>query len=80
MAVQPKKETTMTQQPLTPLDTIQIRYRISYLTFLRMKVWGRQYQLGPSVACHALLMQALEANGVSEDPAVLLGLEEKDGE
>lgn len=66
----------MIPQPSAALDTIQIRYRISYLTWLRMKAWGAKYHLGPSVACHALLMQALEAEGVTEDPAVLLGLAE----
>lgn len=67
----------MTQQPSAALDTIQIRYRIPYLTWLRMRAWGRHYHAGPSEACHILLQLALNEQGITEDPAVLLGLEEK---
>lgn len=70
----------MTQQPSAALDTIQIRYRISYLTWLRMQAWSRANEGSMSAACDHLLNYALERLGVSSDPAVLLGLEEKGGE
>jgi len=65
----------MPQQPSVTLDTIQIRYRISYLTWLRMKAWGQQQDMSPSEACQVLLFLALNEQGVTADPAVLLGLE-----
>jgi len=69
----------MTQQPSAALDTIQIRYRISYLTFLRMKAWKQSGSLSMSEACNWLLTVALDELGVSNNPSVLLGLEEKPG-
>lgn len=69
----------MTQQPSAALDTIQIRYRLPYLTFLRLKLWKQSRSVSMSVACNTLLNNALDDAGVSRDPAVLLGLEEKDG-
>ncbi len=68
----------MTQQPSAALDTIQIRYRISYLTWLRLKAYAQYAQLGMSYACDAMLGQGLDDVGIATDPAVLLGLEEKD--
>ncbi len=65
----------MPQQPSVALDTIQIRYRISYLTWLRMKAWAQQQGLSTSDACGILLDRALTEYGVTADPAVLLGLE-----
>lgn len=69
----------MTQQPSAALDTIQIRYRLAYLTFLRMKAWKQSRPITMSVACNTLLNIALDEQEVTRDPAVLLGLEEKDG-
>ncbi|GAI64857.1 unnamed protein product [marine sediment metagenome] len=66
----------MTQQPSAALDTIQIRYRISYLTWLRMRLWKQQRPITMSVACNMLLNKGLDDEGVTGDPAVLLGLEE----
>jgi len=70
----------MTQQRSAILGSIQIRYRIAYFTFLRMTAWKRERSIGMSLACDTLLNQALDAEGVTTDPAVLLGLEEKNGE
>ncbi len=67
----------MTQQPSAALDTIQIRYRISYLTYLRMKAWAQHSGFSASETCGLLLAFALDRKGVTDDPAVLLGLEEK---
>ncbi len=67
----------MTQQLPAKLDTIQIRYRIVYLTFLRMMAWKRQRSVTMSVACNTLLNNALDDAGITRDPAVLLGVEEK---
>lgn len=64
----------MPQQPSAALDTIQIRYRITYLTFLRMKAWKQRQPITMSVACNALLNKALDVEGVTADPNVLLGL------
>ncbi|MBA7474252.1 hypothetical protein ES707_09600 [subsurface metagenome] len=69
----------MTQQPSAALDTIQIRYRIGYMTFLRMMAWKRTQPLSMSKACNVLLNCALDEMKVTRDPAVLLGLEEKPG-
>ena len=69
----------MPQQPSVALDTIQIRYRISYLTWLRMKAWAQKEGLSVSDACGILLDHALTEYGVTADPNVLLGLEEKKG-
>jgi len=69
----------MPQQPSAALDTIQIRYRISYLTWLRMKAWKQDNLPSMSKACNVLLDYALDKEGVTRDPAVLLGLEEKKG-
>ena len=66
----------MHQQPSVALDTIQIRYRISYLTWLRMRAWAQHQHLSVSVACGDLLDLALSEQGVANDPAVLLGLSE----
>ena len=65
----------MLQQPSVTLDTIQIRYRISYLTWLRMRAWAQANEGSMSRACERLLWVALNHLGVTEDPAVLLGLE-----
>ena len=67
----------MTQQPSVALDTIQIRYRISYLTWLRMRAWAQHSEFSMSEACSLLLAFALDQKGVTIDPAVLLGLEQK---
>jgi len=67
----------MPQQPSVTLDTIQIRYRISYLTFLRMMAWKRQRPVTMSVACNTLLNNALDEYGITRDPAALLGVKEK---
>ncbi len=67
----------MPQQPSATLDTIQIRYRINYMTFLRMMAWKRQRPVSMSVACNTLLNNALDEAGVTRDPGALLGLEEK---
>jgi len=64
----------MTQQPSAALDTIQIRYRISYLTWLRMKAWAQKEGLSVSDACEILLDHALTEYQVTADPNVLLGL------
>ena len=69
----------MTQQPSVALDTIQIRYRIDYLTFLRLKAWKQTHDFSMSVACNKILACGLDMMGVTTDPAVLLGLEKKDG-
>lgn len=69
----------MTQQPSAALDTIQIRYRLPYLTFLRMKAWKQRLPISMSGACNVLLSLALDSEGVTADPAVLLGLEKKKG-
>ncbi|MBA7613098.1 hypothetical protein ES703_20341 [subsurface metagenome] len=69
----------MPQQPSAALDTMQIRYRINYLTWLRMQAWKRSRPVTMSVACNLLLNVALDKEGVSRDPNVLLGLEEKPG-
>ncbi len=69
----------MTQQPSAALDTIQIRYRIKYHTWLRMQAWSRRENKSMSTACDLLLMVALDVAQIPRDPAVLLGLEEKDG-
>lgn len=66
----------MTQQPSATLDTMQIRYRIAYMTFLRMMAWKRTRSVTMSVACNTLLNNALDDAGVTRDPGVLLGLEE----
>ena len=66
----------MTQQPSAALDTIQIRYRISYLTWLRMRLWKQQRPITMSVACNTLLNKALDDEGITRDPNVLLGLSE----
>ena len=66
----------MPQQPSVALDTIQIRYRISYLTWLRMRAWAQHQELSVAKACGVLLDLALSEQGVSADPAVLLGLSE----
>jgi len=65
----------MTQQPSVALDTIQIRYRIGYMTFLRMMAWKRTQPVTMSEACDRLLNNALDEQGITRDPAVLLGLE-----
>jgi len=65
----------MPQQPSVTLDTIQIRYRISYLTWLRMRAWAQHQGLSLSAACGVLTDLALNEQGVTADPAVLLGLE-----
>jgi len=67
----------MTQQPSAALDTIQIRYRISYLTWLRMKAYAQFGTLTISKACNNLLVYALDLSGITDDPNVLLGLGEK---
>ncbi len=67
----------MTQQPSAALDTMQIRYRIPYMTFLRMMAWKRGRPFTMSQACNKLLTRALDEIGITNDPAVLLGLEEK---
>ncbi len=67
----------MTQRPSAALDTIQIRYRISYLTWLRMKVWKQSDPMSMSQACNMLLVRALDDYEITRDPAVLLGVEEK---
>jgi len=66
----------MPQQPSAALDTIQIRYRIPYITWLRMQAWKRNRFGSMSVACARLLKNALDDAGVTADPAVLLGLSE----
>ena len=66
----------MPKQPSATLDTIQIRYRIAYMTFLRMMAWKRQRPVTMSVACNTLLNNALDEAGVTRDPNVLLGLAE----
>jgi len=68
----------VTQQPSAALDTIQIRYRISYLTWLRMQAWRRGHPISMSEGCNMLLDRALDDLGITADPNVLLGLEEKD--
>ena len=67
----------MTEQCSAKLDTIQIRYRIAYMTFLRMMAWKRQRPVTMSVACNTLLNNALDEYGITRDPAVLLGVKEK---
>ena len=59
------------------LDAIQIRYRISYLTWLRMKLWKQSRPITMSVACNMLLNKGLDEHGITRDPNVLLGLKEK---
>ncbi len=66
----------MTQQPSATLDIVQIRYRISYLTWLRMKLWAQSNQVSVSAACEWLLMHALDHQRIPIDPAMLLGLTE----
>jgi len=66
----------MPQQPSVALDTIQIRYRLPYLTFLRMKSFKQGYPLSMSQACNMLLECGLDQYGITKDPAVLLGLSE----
>ncbi len=68
----------MIQQPSAALDTIQIRYRISYLTWLRMKALAQPFNMSISAVCNRLLDEALDDNNVPRDPNVLLGLEERD--
>ncbi len=70
----------MTQQPSVVLDTIQIRYRIPHLTWLRMKLWAKKRRVSLSHACAFLLCHALDDLHVSADPVVLLGLKEKEDE
>ena len=65
--------------PVAALDTIQIRYRISYLTWLRMRLWKQQRPITMSLACNMLLNKALDDEGITRDPNVLLGLQEKKG-
>lgn len=67
----------MTQQSSATLDKIQIRYRISYLTWLRMQAWSRKQNKSMSRCCNALLSYALNQLEVPRDPAVLLGTKEK---
>jgi len=67
----------MPQQPSVALDTMQIRYRISYMTFLRMMAWKRTQPITMSQACNMLLNVALDEMGVTNDSAMLLGLEKK---
>ena len=67
----------MPQQPSVALDTMQIRYRIGYMTFLRMMAWKRTQPVTMSVACDTLLNNALDDQGITRDPAVLLGMKEK---
>lgn len=69
----------MTQRPSAALDTIQIRYRIAYLTWLRMRLWKQQRPITMSVACNRLLNKALDDEGVTSSPTRLLGLPEKPG-
>lgn len=66
----------MPQQPSAALDTIQIRYRINYLTWLRMQAWKRGHPISMSEGCNMLLDRALDDLGITADPNVLLGLEE----
>jgi len=66
----------MTRQDGATLDTVQIRYRIAYMTFLRMMAWKRKRPVTMSVACNTLLNNALDDAGVTRDPAVLLGTKE----
>ena len=67
----------MPQQPSAALDTIQIRYRISYLTWLRMRAFRQGYPLSMSQSCNMLLECGLNQYGITKDPAVLLGVKEK---
>ncbi len=67
----------MNQQHSASLDIIQIRYRISYMTWLRMMAWKRQRPVTMSVACNTLLNNALDDAGVTRDPGVLLGQKKK---
>lgn len=64
----------MSQQPSAVLDTIQIRYDLSYLTYLRMKSWAQSRSVSMRLACNTLLNNALDEHGVTRDPAVLLGV------
>jgi len=66
----------MPQQRSATLDDIQIRYRIPYLTWLRMKAWAKGRTGSLSYACAFLLCHALDDLRVTADPAVLLGLQE----
>lgn len=67
----------MTQQDGDTLDVIQIRYRIAYMTWLRMLAYKRSRPITMSVACNTLLNNALDDIGITRDPAVLLGQKEK---
>ncbi|GAI47238.1 unnamed protein product, partial [marine sediment metagenome] len=50
------------------------------LPWRRMKLFAQTLKVGMTAACDSLLGEALDQLGVSRDPAVLLGLEEKKGE
>ena len=57
------------------LQNPQIRYRIRYLTWMRLHAWATSHGTTYSRACDTLLAEALTAHGVPTDPADLLATE-----
>ena len=62
----------MSQHPPITLQDPQIRYRIRYLTWMRLHAWATWHNVSCSRACNTLLTEALTNHGVPADPAALL--------
>jgi len=64
----------MTESHTAYLYLIQIRYRVRYITWLRLRAWAQANASNMSEACDLLLGHALDHQNVASDPNELIRL------